>query len=208
MLLAAAVPLAGGGLEQQWSLMVATVSDASPRLVDVAWLLAWLGSSLVVVPVVCAVALALVLTGHRGWAGWLLVCTLGGLALTHLTKAVVRRDRPLGGLYEPVGASFPSGHTTAGVYGWVAMGVAAVALLRGAWRLLGWTAITIGLLMGPSRLVLGVHWLGDVLGGLLLGSAWVLAVSAVALARVERGPPSQPADTVPGWPTSGAPPRG
>ncbi len=198
-LLAMSVSSAAGELEQQWSQTAAALGDSTPWLSESAWLLARLGSSPVVVSVVCVVALLLLRAGHRGWAGWLLACTLGGLALTHLTKALVHRDRPPDGAYVPMGASFPSGHTTAGIYGWVALGVVALALLSGAWRVLGWTAITVGLLMGPSRLVLGVHWPGDVLAGLLLGSAWVLAVSAVALARAQRVPPPPvSADTVPG----------
>jgi undecaprenyl-diphosphatase len=89
-------------------------------------------------------------------------------------------------VYEPVGSAFPSGHTTAGIYGWVTVGVVAVVLLPAKWRPLGWVAIGIGLLMGPARLVLGVHWLGDVLAGLLLASAWVLGVTAVLLAPATR----------------------
>jgi undecaprenyl-diphosphatase len=68
--------------------------------------------------------------------------------------------------------SFPSGH---------ALGAAVTFPLLG--RLTGrrlWLAagIAMALLIGLSRVFLGVHWLSDVLGGWLLGAAWVCATLA------------------------------
>ena len=45
------------------------------------------------------------------------------------------------------------------------------------------TALAVGIVMGPSRLVLGVHWPTDILGGWLLGGAVVCGVAALVLAR-------------------------
>jgi undecaprenyl-diphosphatase len=159
------------------------VRAAAPGLVPVSLLLAVLGSRLVVLPLVLAVGALLWVRGERCWAGWLVACGVGGWLLTEALKATVRRTRPPDPLLDAVGWAFPSGHTTAGICSWLALGVVAVAVLRRPWnRWLGGAAMIVGVLLGPSRWVLGVHWFTDVLAGWLLAAAWVLAVSAAASA--------------------------
>jgi undecaprenyl-diphosphatase len=205
--LAAALPEAGPWLiEQREQQLGQGLRESVPWLVDAARALAVLGAGVAVLPLVAGTATMLLVAHHRRWAAWLLSCAVGGFALTHLVKRLVGRDRPVGGVDVPLDAAFPSGHTTAGIYGWVTVGVVALCLLPKGWHRLGYVAIAVGLLMGPSRLVLGVHWLGDVLGGLLAASAWVLGVTAVVLAGAQRVPPP-PIGTVAPWPASGPPAR-
>ena len=89
-------------------------------------------------------------------------------------------------LAHATGLSFPSGHAASAmaVYGFLA-----ILLLRSpAGRGFGWAAASaMGLLIAAialSRLVLGVHYASDVLGGLLAGG---LALSLAALALRKRG---------------------
>jgi len=105
-----------------------------------------------------------------------------------IAKELVRRPRPrTSGLTGESGYSFPSGHTT----GFTALVVAAVgvvvllALDRRyglLWRL---GAGVLALSVAMSRVVLGAHWLTDVVGGLLLGAAVGMGVTIVA-ARAAR----------------------
>lgn len=99
---------------------------------------------------------------------------LGSLAAT-LSKLVVDRARPSAGLgldaliAIPDTASFPSGHATT-----AAAAATALALLVPRWRIL---AVAVALFVGASRVLLGVHFVGDVLAGFALG----IAVGALAV---------------------------
>jgi len=105
--------------------------------------------------------------------------------ITNLIKPVVGRARPV--WEQSLGAeatlSYPSGHATAGIAVYAACAVALAALVRSArWRTaLVTVGITIGVAMGLSRLVIGVHWPSDVVGGWCVAVAVAGAVSAVLL---------------------------
>lgn len=121
-----------------------------------------------------------------------------GSLLNTGVKIAVNRARPkltgclLGGA---TGQSFPSGHVmnTTIVYG--ALVLVFLSLIRKSWRPVlisvyaGWL-----LAMGWARMTLGVHYLSDVLGGIVLGCAWLAIGVAVFQAwRKESGKrPAQP----------------
>jgi membrane-associated phospholipid phosphatase len=119
---------------------------------------------------------------RRAWwtAAWVLVAGALVGPLTALAKEAIGRQRPQfadgGARYGTL--SFPSGH---------ASGIAALVtvVLVLAWPLQGASARRRGLaagaglvlLVGLTRIWLGVHYLSDVLGGWALGAGWVLLVA-------------------------------
>ena len=131
---------------------------------------------------VVAIAVALLWWPHRLWAQWLLWSAVGGFALQNIVKELVGRERPSWSesAFQPLTASFPSGHAMSGITMWVVLGVILLVAPVGGRlpRVIGALALAIGILMGPSRLVLGVHWPTDILGGWLLGGAVVCGAAA------------------------------
>ena len=83
------------------------------------------------------------------------------------------------------GGAFPSGHTVGAV-----LGVALVVHLLAprALRVLWAGAAAAGLFMGTGLVVIGAHWVSDVLGGLLLGFAVLAGVTAIDGGRCRRRP--------------------
>ena len=136
---------------------------------------------------VVAIAVALLWRPHRLWAQWLMWSAIGGFALQNIVKELVGRTRPAWSesAFQPLTASFPSGHAMSGITTWVVLGLVLLLAPVGGRlpRTIGAVALAVGVLMAPSRLVLGVHWPTDILGGWLLGGAVVCGVAAVVLAR-------------------------
>jgi membrane-associated phospholipid phosphatase len=107
-----------------------------------------------------------------------------------IIKDLTFLERPdLAGVSQPVSAAFPSGHTLAAVIFW---GYLAVRIKK-TWFWIVALLIVFGI--GLSRLVLGYHFLGDVLGGVALGLPLLLLFAWLSVYFLERGR----ADTCP-WP--------
>lgn len=109
-----------------------------------------------------------------------------------VTKLLIRRPRPRHPLVRVTLAklrdtSYPSGHTLhyTAFWGMAAYLAASAAPWRPLRRLIASAAATLIALVGPSRIYLGHHWLTDVLGSYLLGSAWL--VGLISLHRWLRG---------------------
>ena len=136
---------------------------------------------------VVVIAVALLWRPHRLWAQWLMWSALVGFALQNIVKVLVGRERPSWSesAFQPLTAAFPSGHAMSGITTWAVLGVILLVAPVGGRlpRVVGILALAVGLLMGPSRLVLGVHWPTDLLGGWLLGGAVVCGCAAAVLRR-------------------------
>jgi undecaprenyl-diphosphatase len=119
------------------------------------------------------------LMGQRRVALFLLFAILGGLLLSSMLKSGFDRPRPdlVSHGSHIYTSSFPSGHSmlSAVVY---LTGGALLAIVQSAHRvrvyLVGCSILTT-LLVGVSRVYLGVHWPSDVLAGWAAGAAWAAA---------------------------------
>ena len=157
--------------------------------VNVALVWHWTGGPIGSFAIAAIATIWLLAIGRRGWALFVIVNGVGGVLISEVVKRTVERPRP--SWPDPAiiesGGSFPSGHSMAGIYVWAVIGVVLMYLLRRPLgTILGWCLVVFGLLMAPSRLVLGVHWPGDVVAGWLLALGWVLLVTACAVVLVAR----------------------
>jgi undecaprenyl-diphosphatase len=113
----------------------------------------------------------------------LVVATLARPVCEWLLKTGVGRDRPVeGGLVESGGPSFPSGHVMAAValWGLVPPVVALMTRRRSLWWIATVVSGAIILVVAVSRVYMGVHWMSDVVGGLLFGAVYLLVIEWLA----------------------------
>lgn len=146
-----------------------------PALLQIARLLTDLGEPTVLIAasVLCALWLWYAGRGRLGLS--LLLVALIGRALSEIQKISVDRPRPS---LEPhlvlvKTQSFPSGHATSSMIFYLALAIALAG--HGRWRRVAIAAaVVLSLLIGASRVMLGVHWPSDVVGGWAFGALWVL----------------------------------
>ena len=140
-----------------------------------------------------ATILAIVLFAWRKWGreARLFALTMIGAALLNITlKLAFKRPRPVPffNLTAPESWSFPSGHSLASCVFFA--GLAAILsgrIKRKRPRTILWTiAIVMFLLIGLSRIYLGVHYTTDVIAGFAAASIWILVVRYVEQVLVRR----------------------
>lgn len=140
-----------------------------------------LGSTAILVLLTAGAIGYLLASGRRRTALFLLLATAGGGTAAKLLKLVYDRPRPtlVQHLVDVSSASFPSGHSadSAIVYLTIAALVARTIPERAVRLYLLITAGVLVLLIGFSRVYLGVHWPSDVAGGWAFGAAWAFACS-------------------------------
>lgn len=120
----------------------------------------------------------LVIDGKRAAALFVLVAIAGGTVLSEGLKHVFARPRPelVAHLVDVQTASFPSGHAMLSAVAFLTLG-ALLARVHSRGRLKAYilsVAILLTLLIGASRVYLGVHWPTDVLAGWCAGAAWAM----------------------------------
>ena len=162
-------------------------------IVAVVKAITWLGSGGVLWTVIGAAAVVLAIRRRWRLAIYLLVSGAGALVLDPVLKSLVGRLRPV--VANPVahgnGNSFPSGHSLGSIVCYGAIFLVFLPAVRGRWRRVFIAGIgTLVVLIGISRILLGVHYISDVLGGWALGITWLgLTAFAFELTRRATGQP-------------------
>ena len=155
-----------------------------------------------VLTIVTGIAIGfLVLDGKRRMAVFVAVAVLSGMLAGVVLKRVFHRSRPdiVPHAVYVDSTSFPSGHSMMSAVTYLTLG----ALLarsheqrrfRAYFLLL---AVLLTVMVGITRVYLGVHWPTDVLGGWCVGAAWAMLCWWVAVWLQRRGSVEKPGEHAP-----------
>ncbi|WP_235206683.1 phosphatase PAP2 family protein [Paenibacillus tyrfis] len=137
--------------------------------------------------VLLLVSVSLMVWRKKKWeALFFMVAVTGGMLFNQLLKQIFERQRPmLHRIVEETGYSFPSGHSMASIvfYGMLAMLFLMFVKSPALKLLIAVTAGCLIIMIGVSRIYLGVHYPSDVVAGFAAGAAW-LTVCGVGLQAV------------------------
>jgi len=153
--------------------LVLHVGETSPAFIAFMQAASWIGGGIprwIIVILLCG------LVWH--WCGPRCAIALGGASLlsnlaSSLLKLGFGRARPdlIDHLDHQTSFSYPSGHATSAAVVYLLLAwLAPPSWRRAAWSLAGVMIV----LNGFSRIMLGVHWASDILGGTMLGAAFAL----------------------------------
>lgn len=153
-----------------------------------------LGKPLLLGICIAAGAIFAYLRGRTRLALFLVITSIGGGLVDSAVKIAVNRPRPI--VEEPLahafGKSFPSGHAMSSTFTYGALVLVFLPVIGRRYRpavVAGAALLVVAICF--SRLALGVHYITDVVGGVVLGLAWLAAsTAAFSIWRVERGRPA------------------
>lgn len=174
-------------------------SGASPALTRLMQIMSWIGSvNFLGGFVILCVALFLYLRWRRA-ALLVLIAVAGAIPLDTILKATFHRARPTPffGTPLPASYSFPSGHALFSVCVFGVLAAVTTTRLRQSWlRAVLWgVAAALVVLIGLSRIYLGVHYPSDVIAGYLAAGIWISTIALVDRwwrRRARGGRPRQP----------------
>lgn len=146
----------------------------------------------IVLTLVGLVAFVALVVRRRRRAALLLFMLFGGRLLVELQKLLIAAPRPpeSGFLASVESLGFPSAHSANSMITFVAIGLL-VPVARRRRMLAVLVGLLLAILVGISRIVLGVHWPSDVLGGWAFALFWIALCMRLASER----PGTEPAST-------------
>ena len=176
------------------------ILDAMHRsdLVPTARILTLFGNWPATTGVTLAAAAWLAWKGLRRPAVLLMLITFSGRAMVELQKFAFARARPdaEGHLVAVHSLSFPSGHAANATLVWLCLALLLPRSAR-ARTFAIWGAVWLSLAVGLSRVVLGVHWPSDVIGGWAFGLFWTMLLLRLSGHSVDDGTLLGPAHSLP-----------
>ncbi len=147
-------------------------NSSNPLLLSIMKFISFIGSEKFLFPAIGVVIIYTFIQKKHYISQLLLANTLGSWVLNHILKAIIQRTRPFDyALVKQGGLSYPSGHSMVTMSMYLAI---AYLLSRNIddhikKRNIYIVASTVIILMGISRMYLGVHWPTDIIGGYIMG---------------------------------------
>lgn len=188
------------GLDQAVADGLNRIVSPSPATVEALLWLTALGDTLTAVCVFVLTTAWLLVRSERRLAAFVATTGLGLAVLVPVTKLLVGRPRPevaVSVAELPGSASFPSGHAMISLVTWTTVALVLLPSVRRRarpWLLVA--ALAVALVVGATRVALGVHFVSDVVAGWALGAAWLVVITTAfrAWQRDERVAPSPLSD--------------
>ena len=174
-----------------WTILQHFYAGDRPVLAEVARLVTRLGDGWFVTLVLIGAGLWLMRTRRFATGLVLMIGVLVGRGLTEFQKIQIGRFRPSEDLHlaETISLSYPSGHSANAMMTYLSLALLFPEIRRKRWIA---AALVLAFLVGLSRVVLGVHWPSDVVGGWTYGALWTFLLVTVdqTLKRNNRTSPS------------------
>lgn len=147
----------------------------TPAGIKILSIISWLGEWTIIVPLALIIVALFWIKQKKDFIWPFLTAVFGGEITGQILKMLVHRPRPLGGIDPESTFSFPSGHAIIAVtfYGFLTYYFWQKSKSQAQKYFIAALGIILILLIGFSRLYLGVHYLSDVLAGYVVGLIWL-----------------------------------